>query len=135
VFSGIPIRFPGLKISLTEGGVDWVPYVVARLDSIGHEHLRGTWTHQDVVPSEAFLHTFWFSALFDVAAYDFLANACPDHVMIETDFPHSDTTWPDSRAHFSRRLAGLAPDIRQKFTIDNAAALYRHPLPAHLPPA
>src|SRR3546814_732241 len=47
LFSGIPMRFPDLKIVLSEGGVGWVPSILDRLD---HQHryqdetlLRATW--------------------------------------------------------------------------------------------
>ena len=32
ITSGVPVRFPELKIVFTEGGVSWVPYVMWRLD-------------------------------------------------------------------------------------------------------
>src|SRR3546814_3114925 len=54
LFSGIPMRFPDLKIVLSEGGVGWVPSILDRLD---HQHryqdetlLRDTWPHTDVSP-------------------------------------------------------------------------------------
>src|SRR3546814_15795130 len=58
LFSGIPMRFPDLKIVLSEGGVGWVPSILDRLD---HQHryqdetlLRDTWPHTDVSPHEVF---------------------------------------------------------------------------------
>ena len=32
LWSGVPVRFPGLKIAMSEGGVGWIPMLVDRLD-------------------------------------------------------------------------------------------------------
>ena len=55
-----------------------------------------------------------------------------DHIMVEADYPHVDSTWPDTQAMIDRELQGLpAADVR-KITCENAAQLYRHPLPDRL---
>ena len=42
-------------------------------------------------------------------------DACGvDNVMFEVDYPHSDSTWPDSRAVAAEIMAGLAPDVVHK---------------------
>ena len=53
--------------------------------------------------------------------------------MLETDYPHSDGTWPDSQALIHQRFTELGDvlsldDIR-KITHRNAARVFRHPLP------
>jgi predicted TIM-barrel fold metal-dependent hydrolase len=55
-----------------------------------------------------------------------------DNVMIETDYPHSDTTWPHSIKLAHERLAGLDPDVQYKILRGNAERLY-HFTPAPPP--
>jgi predicted TIM-barrel fold metal-dependent hydrolase len=128
IFSGIPLRFPNIKVAMTEGGIDWVPLVYGRIETFGPDRVEDNW-YGDVSPAEVLLRNFWFAALFDVGAYAFLEEHCPDHVMLETDFPHGDSFWPESQQHFGGRLATLAPDFRRRIASENAAALYRQPAP------
>jgi len=50
-------------------------------------------------------------------------------VMVETDFPHMDSTWPGCQAMVRGELQGLPPAIIRKVCFENAAGLYRHPPP------
>ena len=48
--------------------------------------------------------------------------------MLEVDYPHADSTWPDTQALVRRRLAGFSDDVVQKLTHENAEALFRWPI-------
>jgi predicted TIM-barrel fold metal-dependent hydrolase len=48
-----------------------------------------------------------------------------DNVMLETDYPHSDTTWPDSIGVAKKLLAGLPAETQYKIQRGNAEKLYR----------
>jgi hypothetical protein len=128
VFSRIAIRFPGIRVSFTEGGIDFVPLVYGRLNSLSAEDLEGSWD-ADITPAESFLRNFWFAALVDIGAYDFLAEYCPDHMMLETDYPHGDTWWPGSQEYFAARLRNFSAENLARIAVRNAAALYRHEMP------
>jgi len=45
--------------------------------------------------------------------------------MIETDYPHSDSTWPDSLKLARERLAHLEPVVQHKILRGNAEKLFR----------
>ena len=49
--------------------------------------------------------------------------------MVETDFPHYDSTWPSSQAMIRGQLHELAPATIRKLCFENAAALYGRALP------
>ena len=49
--------------------------------------------------------------------------------MLESDYPHADSTWPDTQALLARRLEGLPEADVRKLTHENAANLFRHPPP------
>ena len=50
-----------------------------------------------------------------------------DNVMIEADYPHSDTTWPNSITLAQERLeaAGLSDELKYKILRGNAEKLYQ----------
>jgi predicted TIM-barrel fold metal-dependent hydrolase len=47
-----------------------------------------------------------------------------DRITFETDYPHSDSTWPDTRAVVARMLDGLRPDEIYKIVRGNAIELF-----------
>jgi predicted TIM-barrel fold metal-dependent hydrolase len=41
-----------------------------------------------------------------------------------SDFPHTDSTWPNSRTVIEKNFAGVPDDVAQSILFDNAARLY-----------
>ncbi len=52
-----------------------------------------------------------------------------DNVMIEVDYPHSDSTWPDSIKLAKERLAHLPPQTQVKILRGNAERIYKFEAP------
>ncbi len=73
---------------------------------------------------------FWFCTIDDPSTLSTLETVGVDHVMFETDYPHGDGTWPDSQQVFADVFGGLPADWIAKIGHENAAALFRQPLPA-----
>jgi predicted TIM-barrel fold metal-dependent hydrolase len=48
-----------------------------------------------------------------------------DNVMVEVDYPHSDTTWPDSIEVATRLVKDLPADTQRKILRGNAERLFR----------
>jgi predicted TIM-barrel fold metal-dependent hydrolase len=129
----IPILYPDLKIALSEGGIGWVPMAIDRLNYVV-EHSAGPatgdpWT-ADITPCEAFLRSFWFCMLDDPNTLHARHEIGVDHIMFETDYPHADSTWPGTQDLLRSRLGGLPTEEAEAIAFRNAAALFRHPLPA-----
>jgi len=139
LWSGIPVRFPDLKIAMSEGGIGWVPMLIDRLDYIVAQsgHGRKAWMSDELSPSEVLRRNFWFCTIDDPSSLTAGREAIGvDHIMVETDYPHADSTWPDTQAFLHDRLGGLPTDDIAKITHRNAAELFRHPLPPNpLPPS
>ena len=49
--------------------------------------------------------------------------------MVEVDYPHGDSTWPDTQEVIERCWGHLPVEDLRKMTHQNAARLYRWPLP------
>jgi len=50
-------------------------------------------------------------------------------VMMETDYPHADSTWPGCQDALEEMIGHLPADVIADICHRNAAALFRHPLP------
>jgi hypothetical protein len=48
-----------------------------------------------------------------------------DNIMCETDYPHSDSTWPDCIEVARKQIARLEPEVQHKILRGNAERLYR----------
>jgi predicted TIM-barrel fold metal-dependent hydrolase len=131
LWSGICTRFPSLKIALSEGGVGWVNMLADRVDYVLDHSASGTdsggW-HDDLRPSEVLARNFWFCTIDDPGTLDgVLDRFGPDHVMVEVDYPHADSTWPDTQPLLQERLGHLSDDVVAKLTHENAERLFRWP--------
>ncbi len=130
VFSKIPLRFPDLRIALSEGGISWVPAMLERLQR-AHRQVDASraWTRDEPHPADVLREHFWFTSIEDPAAFHQLDLIGEDHVMVESDYPHRDSTWPESQTMLRGELEHLPDATIRKVCFDNAAALYAHPAP------
>jgi predicted TIM-barrel fold metal-dependent hydrolase len=130
LYSGVPVRYPDIKIALSEGGIGWVPALLDRLDHMLRYHeMFGTWTDIDLTPAEVVQRNFWFCALDDPSTFALNHRIGAEHVMVEEDFPHADSSWPYTQEIVGRQLVGLPADDLRRVTWENAAKLYRHEVP------
>jgi predicted TIM-barrel fold metal-dependent hydrolase len=113
LWSTIPVRFPNVKIVLSEGGIGWVPMLLDRLRFIGgHSGLRDTnWPDAAPTPEEVLLRNFWFCMLDDPSVLPIIDRMGADRVLFETDYPHADSLWPTVQDTAVDLLARLAPPV------------------------
>jgi predicted TIM-barrel fold metal-dependent hydrolase len=135
LWAGVPVRFPHLKIALAESGIDWVPMLINRIDYVMDHSAAGlgAWRDASLHPTEVLRRNFWFCVIDITPSLLALgADIGLDHILLESDYPHADSTWPDTQAMAERGLAGLSSDAVRKLTWANASALFRHPVPTAL---
>jgi predicted TIM-barrel fold metal-dependent hydrolase len=127
LWSGYPLRHPALKIAMSEGGIGWVAMLLDRLDNIVDRSGYGLgW---ELRPSEVLRRNFWFCTLDDPSTIDTRHRFGVENVMVEVDYPHGDSTWPDTQDVIEKAWGHLPPSELRMMCSENAAALYRHPLP------
>ena len=131
LFAKVPLRFPDVKIVLSEGGIGWVPILLDRLSYMGRDDDRRT-AFGGMTPMEVFRRNFWFTTFSDERTLALRAEIGVERIMFETDFPHTDSSWPDSQAIVAAQLAGVPKSEADRMTFQNAAEIYRHPLPPEL---
>jgi predicted TIM-barrel fold metal-dependent hydrolase len=130
LYSMIPVRHPELRICLSEGGAGWVAGLIDRLDHILRYHqLYGTWTGIDLTPAEVLRRNFRFCAIDDPSAFLQVDRIGAGNLMVESDYPHLDSTWPDTQPLLHSHLQHLPADVIAKITWGNASDVFRHPVP------
>lgn len=132
VWSGVALRFPQLSVAFSEGGIGWVPMLLDRLDYVLHHSGTGSEVNHwpsDLLPSEVLKRNFWFCTIDDPSVVGLRERIGVDHIMVESDYPHADSTWPDTQAVLAESMGHLPQDQLRAMAAGNASALFRHPLP------
>jgi predicted TIM-barrel fold metal-dependent hydrolase len=129
LYSQIPVRFPKLKICMSEGGIGWVAGLMDRLDHVlKYQEMYGTWK-SDLTPREVMQRSFWFCAIDDPAGFETRHHIGVDHILIESDYPHADSNWPETQSHFRRQFEGIPAQEIEAMAWRNAARLFRIEVP------
>ena len=124
LLSGIPERFPKIKIALSEGGIGWVPFALERVDRTWERHRY--WAKMgDTPPSELFRRNFWVCFIDEFAGLETRDRIGVDRIMWECDYPHADTPWPNSQSEVTKMLKDLPADDVAAMTHGNAEKLFR----------
>lgn len=127
LFSLVPSRIPDLKIMLAESGIGWVPTLLDRLSYClvdNHAGYGGGWQGDDD-PCEVLLRNFWFSSLEDPAGFALRDRIGVENILVESDYPHPDSTWPNTQQVLREQFAALPADEVAKITYQNAEKLFR----------
>lgn len=129
LYSMIPVRFPNIKLCMSEGGIGWVAGLMDRLDHmLSYHEMYGTW-YGDLTPAEVLERNFWFCAVEDPSAFVQRDRIGVGNILLESDYPHCDSTWPRTQAVIEKEIGHLPADDIARITWRNASELYRHPVP------
>lgn len=117
-------RHPRLKLVLAEADTGWLPWLLERVNR-GHErYARQNGIHTELKPSEYFTRNVMAAFIQDRVGVYTREFTGADNLMWSSDYPHTDTTWPRSRASIEHDFAGVSEVDRVKMTCTNAARLY-----------
>ena len=122
LFSGKMIQFPNLKLAYSEGQIGWMPYALERADRVWEMH--EPWTHAKAMVPEP-PSTYYKGRIFgcftdDQHGLNSLDELGTDNICFEVDYPHSDTTWPDSKQYVEKMVSELDPETAYKILRGNA---------------
>ncbi len=124
LFGGIGELFPKLKIVSVEGNIGWIPYFLERADRIYQRHRYWSRLELPMPPSEYFRRQVYATFIQDLAGIRLRDLIGVDNLMWSSDYPHTDTTWPNSVKAIEETLAGVPDDEKRKIAGGNAARLY-----------
>jgi predicted TIM-barrel fold metal-dependent hydrolase len=131
LYSMIPARFPALKICMSEGGIGWVVGLKDRLEHSRSRMIdtRLEWEASGTSPLECLNNNFWFCALDNPSSFEQIERIGADRVLLEVDYPHADSTWPDSQQVFQQSLGRVPAKDAERICWRNASELFRFPVP------
>lgn len=127
LWSGHAVRIPNLKIAMSEGGIGWVAMLLDRLENLLERSRYGLgWNER---PADILRRNFWFCTIDDPSTIETRHAIGIENIMVEVDYPHGDSTWPDTQ-HVIKEAWGRIPSNELRMMCsENAAKLFRHPLP------
>ncbi|HWS47804.1 MAG TPA: amidohydrolase family protein [Acidimicrobiia bacterium] len=122
LFSGVLVRFPQLKLAYSEGQIGWIPYALERADNVWEYH--SSWTNAKATiperPSSYYRGRVFGCFTTDRHGIASIGEVGEDNICFETDYPHTDTTWPFVQEEAARVTASLTDEQRYKVLRGNA---------------
>ena len=116
-------KYPDLKIAFSEGGIGWIPFLMDRID---RHYVNQRWLGQDFggkMPSEVFREHSLACFISDPTSLKLSEEIGIDIIAFETDYPHSDSLWPDAPEFLLAQCegAGLSDEDIDKISWKNVA--------------
>lgn len=116
-------RFPNLHFVLVEAGIGWIPYYLERLDTMHERH--GWFQVAEKLPSSG-----WYARGHATFEEDKVGVLARDRVGVRnilwaTDYPHPDSTWPESQTVIEDHFAAVSEEERRQIVCENAIQLYK----------
>jgi len=131
IAEGVLDRHAGVRVMLAEVGLGWLPWLVHEMDYRYQRLLdnKAYWDQRGGInltmkPSEVWKRNFWITFQDDPVGLALLKFCNEDHILWASDYPHPDSTFPDSMRIVQEQMADLTPAQQRKILRDNAIALY-----------
>ena len=129
IFGGVFDRHPKLKVVSVEADAGWAPHFIDRMDHTYDRHrfwLDGKPLKRK--PSEVFAENIWLTFQDDrtamrMAEFPDLLNA--NTLLWASDYPHSDSTWPDSMPVLAKTSDGIDTALLKRIVHSNTRDLFK----------
>ena len=119
-------KFPEMKVAMSEGGIGWIPYALERMDYVFEHHHAWTGAEFDGLrPSDVYRRNIITCFIDDASGLEQRHRVGVDAITWECDYPHSDSTWPNSPELLSKALTDIPDDEIDKMTHLNAMRVFQ----------
>ena len=124
LMSGLLVRYPNLKLLYAESQIGWIPYIVQRIDQVWEDNQAWAGTkHIPEPPSTYYYRQIFGCFINDAHGLQSLEEVGLDNILCETDYPHSDSTWPDTKQIVTGLVSGLPDEVVHQILRGNAIKL------------
>jgi predicted TIM-barrel fold metal-dependent hydrolase len=125
LLSGTLLRFPNLKIAFSESQVGWMPFLLDRLDRVFTN--SGSWSDLDPalteLPSSQVPGRVFGCFFDDMVGIDARDQIGIEQLVFETDYPHQDSTWPDTPKLVAEIAERVSPEELEMLVRSNAITM------------
>ncbi len=129
VLGGVFERHPKLKLVTAEGDAGWMPHYMYRMD-----HAAFTAADDGIIkglsklPSEYIKSNVFMTFQDDYIAFRNANEENYKQLLWANDYPHTDSTWPNSQALLAKHASKLPAHMTQAILRENTARLFNLPL-------
>ena len=124
IFHGVLERHPALKIVSVENEMGWLPFMQQQWDYYYRRFRAVNPPPISKDPSEYFKDQIYATFFRDAVAGQAFSWWGQDNSMWSNDYPHQNSTWPNSKRYIERNLGHLPPEVKTKLLSTNAARLF-----------
>ncbi len=129
VLGGVFERHPKLKLVTAEGDAGWMPHYMYRMDHAAYTAaddgvIKGLSKH----PSEYIKSNVYMTFQDDYTAFRNANEENYKQLLWANDYPHTDSTWPNSQALLAKHASKLPAHQIQAILRENTARLFNLPL-------
>ena len=127
VFTGVLERYPNLQIVSAEHELGWIPFFINRMDLTYKERYQSAPYRfkGDLLPSDFMRSNVYHSFQEDALGIQLRHMIGVDNLMWGSDYPHAESTFPESQRILNEILEGVPEDEKDKIVGANAARVYK----------
>jgi predicted TIM-barrel fold metal-dependent hydrolase len=127
IFAGVFERHPRLKLAIVEFELAWAPHLLATMDYTYRErHEEALYRFKGgMLPSDFFHRNVFLSFQEDAIGIRLRDVIGVRNMMWGSDYPHSESTFPQSKKILAEILAGVPQDEQAEIVGGTTARLYR----------
>jgi predicted TIM-barrel fold metal-dependent hydrolase len=117
-------RYPDLKFIAVEGQIGWISFFEYYSDHIWEKHRYWTKSELKEPPSHYFRRQVFGTFMEDPVGLRERHYIGIDNIMWASDYPHSETTWPNSKSLTDEWFTPYGEEDKAKILWENCAKLY-----------
>jgi predicted TIM-barrel fold metal-dependent hydrolase len=129
IFYGVLHRHPNLKFVIVENQIGWIPFVLEQWDYFCARPGKKASLPIDHEPSFYFYRQVYATFFNDSVGGRNLSWWGQNNCMWSSDFPHPNSSWPNSLDVIEETLGHLPPEARAKVLRENVVRLYGMKVP------
>jgi predicted TIM-barrel fold metal-dependent hydrolase len=124
IFNGVFQQFPNLRLVTVESGVGWMAWVAEYMDRTWEK--QRYWTESTLTEKPSFFMDRNVYGSFINDRVGILNRGLPGghNIMWSSDYPHSETTFPNSHAVIERDFVGVPEDDIREIICERARRIY-----------
>jgi predicted TIM-barrel fold metal-dependent hydrolase len=129
MYTGVLDRWPTLKFYAVESGIGWVPFFLEYSEHSFDEMRDDDNFGLPRRPTEYFRDHYYVSWWFESFGPRHAEEIGVNNILFESDFPHPVSLYPSPLENAAKALANQPYENRKRMLQDNAAELWKIPLP------